>query len=115
MVNLITALRGMITYDIYASGAEDIPTPHITYEYDSIPLNNQQQIFFAFEITSDTEVEAEQIATNLRKQLHNQSHFEAEVGFKVTDTPTIQSVPDQLQGKYCRRLTFEIIAYFKED
>ncbi|MCP4393645.1 MAG: hypothetical protein GY804_05185, partial [Alphaproteobacteria bacterium] len=62
---LIKALRAMIpTVDLYDSGAEEIATPYVTYEYNSVTFENQYQVLFSMDIVSNSAYEAETIASN---------------------------------------------------
>lgn len=116
MEYLIKALRSLIpSVDLYDKGTEDINFPYVSYEYNSITFENQYQILFSMDVCAKTSYEAETIATTIRKTLHNKRHHEEEVGFIVTQSPTIEVIPDQRKGVYSRRLNFTIVAYFKEE
>lgn len=115
MEHLLKALRDMIPgITLLNPGDIDKKMPYVTYEYDSVTFENQYQILFSMIVTSGSAYEADTIASSIRQQLNKKKYSDVEVGFCVTQAPTIQVEPNQSQGIHSRRLTFTIIAYFKE-
>jgi len=113
---LLLALRNMIPdIDLYDPGSTDLPFPYVTYEYNSVTFENQYQILFSMDITSDNAYEVDVLATEIRQKLHEKRYNDENVGFVVTQAPPVQVTPDQREGVHSRRLDFTIIAYFKEE
>lgn len=115
MEKIIQRIASKLDYiDLRHPGESQSELPYVNYEYNSVTFYNQNQIIFTMDVTAASAAEAESFATRIRKTLHEYLHEEAEVSFKVTDTPAVATVISNELGFHVRRLNFTIIAYFEE-